>query len=524
MANELEYTPSAAIERKYKSVVNGFFSGVTKSVPFRQQQLRNLYYAVLDHEQELKDALYADLQRAPQETEILELNQIVAEASLAITNVESWSKPEKMGMLCKDIRFALSSCSIEKSPYGTVLIIGPWNYPYLCTLGPIIAAIAAGNSIMFKPSEITVNSTKILVQILEAALDETVFQVTVGGVEETTQLLGYKWDKIMLTGSTKVGKIVARSAAESLTPCCLELGGKSPLVVTKNADLKLIAKRAAWGKLVNSGQTCIAPDYAIVEHEVADEFQFRMQEAIKELYPTLEIEGSSPDYAKIVSERNFGRINTLVSETKGTVWQICEPNKETLFYPPTLVRGVDVTDSLMQEELFGPVLPIIEVEDVIGSAPLLIGNYNDTPLVVYICTADKREQTELVSRIRAGAVCINDCLIQGGSPALPFGGVGSSGCGKYHGKYGFDEFSTTRAVVNQSKLAELVLNARYPPYTKFNGNLVRWVSRPLQKNFPREGAVEGDADGRTFKQLIYVYVVGFAVSIYYFISFAFQSS
>lgn len=511
----MEFTDSATIARKYESVVNGYYSNITRDVGFRQQQLRNVYYALLDNEQALKDAVRADLRRAPEETEILELNELLAEASLAICSVEGWAAPEKQRMLFQDARYALSEVALEKNPYGAVLVIGPWNYPLQCTLGPIIAALAAGNTVLLKPSEHAPHTGALLAELLEQTLEETVFQAVLGGVAETTQLLEYKWDKIMFTGSTSVGRVVARQAAQTLTPCALELGGKSPVVVTAHADLKLVAKRVAWGKFANAGQTCVAPDYVIVEHDLADELLFRLQEAVKELYPTLEDEGAGKDYARIVNRAHFDRVQRLVDGTKGTVWQFGEPSADQLFFPPTLVKGVDVADALMQEELFAPVLPIIEVDDVLNAAPLIIAKFHDTPLAAYFCTRDRAEQELLLARVRAGAVCINDTLVQAGSPAIPFGGVGQSGSGRYHGRFGFDEFSVTRPVVRQGSLVNAVLNARYPPYTAGRVGLMRWISRPGNKTFPRDGPVHGDSDGRTFRQLAYAYLVAAVAGIYY---------
>ena len=518
---ELEYTDKDTIQRKYETVVNGYFSGISKDLGFRREQLRNLYYAIQDNEEALADALHKDLNRSPDETEILELNQVLTEASLAISKLSKWAEPEKQHLFFKDMRYAASSVKLEKNPYGAVLIMGPWNYPYKCSLIPIISAIAAGNTVLFKPSELAVHSSALLSQLLENVLEETIFQSVLGGITETTQLLTYKWDKIMLTGSTKVGKIVSRAASKHLTPVTLELGGKCPVIVTKNVNLSVVAKRVAWGKLVNAGQTCICPDYAIVEHEVVDEFMFRLEEAIKNLYPALEAGNESKDYANIVSERNFDRIQGLVKNTKGTAWQLGEPDREKLFYPPTLVRGVTVHDSLMTEELFAPILPIMEVENVLDTAPALISQFHDGPLAAYLLTDDKHEQNYLSTRIRAGEIASNDVLVQGGSASIPFGGFGSSGTGHYHGKFGFDEFSYTRPVLKQTKFAELLLKARYPPYIPFHRSLIRFFSRPVGKTFPREGPVSGDFDGLTFTQLFYVYIIGIAIGTYQAIKYTF---
>jgi len=476
----LEYTAVPEIETKYESVRDGFLSGATQDLDFRREQLRDLYYAIADHEEELKQALHEDLHRSPIELEVLELNQVLGEIKLAIDKLDSWAADIPIS---GDIRFVGRNV-LRPTPYGVVLVLGPWNYPYLCTLVPIVSAIAAGNTVLFKPTEIAVHSTLVLQRVL-AVLDPRVLQVVVGSVEEASFILdNLSFDKIMLTGSGRVGKIVAAAAARSLTPLTLELGGKSPAIVTASASLARAAKRLAWAKFVNAGQTCIAPDYAIVDDRVADLFVAELKRAIEQLYP------DDRDLAHIVSDPLFKRASALVGSSKGTVWQHGGSDEFSRRFPPTIVDDVSVEDSLMQDELFGPILPIIRVKtaDFCSEACALVRRH-DHPLALYIFATRKAEQTALINGTRSGAVTINDAVMQGGSSVIPFGGVGPSGQGRYHGKYGFDEFTFERPVVNQPNWAESLLAARYPPYTAFNALLLRLVSRPLRPGFTRRGPV-----------------------------------
>lgn len=486
----MNYTPLDEIDVKVAEVRNGFYAGKTQDIEFRKTQLGNLYDSIRYHEEELKSAIQEDLHRSGYETEILELNAVLAEISLAIKSLDKWAADTALPF---DLTIAHGQPHIRKTPYGVVLVIGPWNYPYLCLLVPLISAIAAGNTVVVKPTEVAWHTSAVVAKVLRV-LDPKLCQCVLGGIEESTKLLALQWDKIMFTGSCSVGKVVAKAAAERLTPVTLELGGKSPVLVTKNADLDLISKRLAWGKLVNAGQTCIAPDYAIVDRDIAEEFVAKYSAAVRELYPDLD--KTSLDFAHLVTTRHFDRAMDLLGKTKGRVEQIGIPDRESGFLPPTLAVDVLPDDALMQEELFNPILPVVLVHDVLEEGPSLV-RQNDYPLAMYIMTKKASEAKYLLSQTRSGAVCVNDTVIQGASPNFPFGGVGSSGNGRYHGKFGFDEFTFERPVLNQPPWAEALLRQRYPPYVNYKVAMVRYLYRPWI-SFRRNGKLKT----RLFKLLI----------------------
>lgn len=479
---------SAEIEReitsKYERLTRGFHSGITKSIDARKDQLRRLYYAIADNETALKDALVKDLCRSHHETEVLELHLVYSEIQHAIANVGKWAADQS---IWGDIRVAASRPKLQKAPYGTVLILGPWNYPYISAIIPLTSAIAAGNTVLLKPTEMAPNSTALLCSILEKALNPSVFQSVQGSVPEATYLLGLKWDKIMVTGSCGVGKVVATAAARHLTPVVLELGGKSPVIVTQNADIAIAAKRVAWGKFINAGQTCIAPDYVIIDRAVEKEFLNELEHALRQMYGKLNKD--TQDFAHIVNDRLWQRMNALVNGTKGkVVFQHGDPDEKSRFYPPTIVSGIQLKDVLMEEEIFGPILPIISVNNALHEAAGLI-RANDHPLALYIFTNDKKEADLLVNHTRSGAVMINDVVLHGGSTGVPFGGVGSSGTGRYHGQYGFQEFTHERPILNQPLMLEKLMKSRYPPYNAKKLAGIRRLGRN-KPAFNREGPIK----------------------------------
>lgn len=490
---KLEYTTSSAIEAKYQDVAAGFHSGVMHCLDFRREQLRNLYFALTDHEAELKQAVKADLHRNPGETEILEYNGILSEIVLAIESMDDWTAEKKLPAIPNDLRFALNKAVLRKTPYGVVLIIGPWNYPLLCSIVPAISAIAAGNTVIMKPSELVPETARVLARVLESALDPRVLQVVQGAIPETTQLLEYKWDKIMLTGSGRVGKIVATAAANKLTPVCLELGGKSPAIITNSANIKLSAKRLAWAKFVNAGQTCIAPDYVLVEKSIAAEFVRELKAVIKRQYADIGATGSeSHEYGHIVSDPLFERAQNIVKASLAKEkWQWGVPNKASRFFPPTILYGdVSIEDASMSDELFNPIFPIIEISDVVSKACQIVKTYHDYPLALYVFTNKPEEAEKVLAETRSGSAMVNDAIQFGGSTIIPFGGVGHSGVGRYHGKFGFDEFTHERPVIYQPTWIERLLRARYPPYTSRNLKVLRYLSRPSRVSFGRTGKVK----------------------------------
>lgn len=475
-------TPIEAIKAKHQKVVDGFISGKTLPLDYRKDQLRKLYFAIKDNQDALKDAHFKDLHRSRPEIDTLELFAVYGEITTAIAHLSEWAADTK---LTGDERLKSANPVLRKTPYGAVLVMAPWNYPYVLSLAPICNAIAAGNTVVYKPSEISQHSTKVLTEVLEAALDPETFQVVLGGPEESIALLELKFDKIMFTGSTPVGKIVAVAAAKQLTPVTLELGGKSPVIVTEKANLALSAKRIAWGKFTNAGQTCIAPDYVLVEKAIADEFVAEFTKAVKEMWGS-ELDKDS-NFGHIISSRLWERQQKLVAETKGTIaLQIGTADSESLFSPPTVVTGVTPDDILMTDELFGPVLPIMTI-DSLKDAPALI-RHHDYPLALYLFSDDAAEHEWILQHVRAGAVVMNDTLIHAGSEAVPFGGVGSSGMGRYHGKFGFDEFTHELPVIYQTEEAEQIMSVRYPPISDDTMTKLRSLAE-AKEWFPRTGPI-----------------------------------
>lgn len=467
-------TSDEAILAQYQQLENGFRSNKTLDVQFRLQQLRNIYYAIKDNEQHLREALFKDFKRPYDETDILELHGILSETDYAINNLPSWVKPEKPWT---DLRVFTASPQVHKQPFGKILIISPWNYPYFLAVVPVMSAIAAGNVVMWKPTEIAPNSSQCLTKVLQAALDPSVFQVVNGAVREATSLLNLHWDKIMLTGSTGVGKVVAQAAAKNLTPTLLELGGKSPVLVSKTANIKVAANRIVWGKFINAGQTCVAPDYVLVEPEVKQQLIDALVASIQEFWPKLTAQDKG--YAHMANARMYDRMIKLVASTEGTVaYQHGQCDDQSLFLPPTIVSNVTESDCLMADELFGPVLPIIDCPDISTAGVRFVIENHDCPLALYVFSGDQKQAKSIVERTRSGGALINDTVLHVGVTQVPFGGIGNSGMGSYHGKYGFDAFSHERTVLNQPFWAELLMKMRYPPYAAKKTKTMARLSAP----------------------------------------------
>ncbi|ANB11780.1 Hfd1p [Sugiyamaella lignohabitans] len=492
-------TSQEQILEKHKLITDTFLSNKTIPLDYRLEQIRNIYWAILDNVEFLKDALYKDFYRPHDETEILELHGVFAELDSIMNHLPQWAKDEPISGGLKSMS---SHPVVKRQPYGTVLIISPWNYPYFLAVNPIATAIAAGNTVIWKPTEIAPNSSRALTKVLQHAIDPSIFQVVNGAIDESTSLLNLRFDKIMLTGSTTVGKIVASAAAKNLTPTLLELGGKSPVLVDRDLkDYKTVAKRIAWGKFVNAGQTCVAPDYILVDAKVEHKFIAALKDAIAELYPNLNKD--TPDYCHIVSDRMYNRLSSLVDTTEGNVeFQHGVPDEKTRFLPPTIVSGVKPTDSLMKDELFGPLLPIIAVNDISSEGVDFIVENHDHPLALYVFTADQKKADSILARTRSGGAIWNDTIIHVGVTEAPFGGIGESGSGAYHGKYGFDEFSHKRTILKQPFYVEFLLKLRYPPYTK--GNVKKLTKLSYSKNpwYSRDGPVRRSLIRRIFTSKI----------------------
>lgn len=428
-----------------------FLTGKTKNIEYRVEALRLLLQMIRSHEKELMAALKKDLNKNDFDSYITELGILLGEIRFTLKHINEWAKPRKVK---SSLAQAGSKSYIYPEPYGVALIISPWNYPFQLAIAPLIGAIAAGNCAIIKPSELTQETSRLIAELIKKTFPEDFITVVQGDVETTQGLLKEKFDYIFFTGSVPVGKIIMEAAAKHLTPVTLELGGKSPCIVHKDANISLSAKRIAWGKFINAGQTCVAPDYLYVHREVKDEFIHSFKEAIKELYSVDVIKNG--EFTRIVSEKHFNRLNAFLGD--GRIIYGGSNDIETLTIEPTLLTGVSWEDPVMQDEIFGPILPILEFDD----EDKMIDKINERPkpLALYIFSESKNFQDKILYNISFGGGCINDTVYHLSSPYLPFGGVGESGIGAYHGKGSFDVYSHEKSILKQTTSFELPF--RYP--------------------------------------------------------------
>ncbi|BAY27268.1 aldehyde dehydrogenase [Calothrix sp. NIES-2100] len=441
--------PVADIIRKQREF---FQTGKTKDVAFRIAQLKILKQAILENEQEIVQALKADLNKAEFEayaTEIL----VTKEIDYAIKHIKDWTKAQKAAV---PIEFFQYSAKIYSEPLGVVLIIGPWNYPFNLIIAPLVGAIAAGNCTFLKPSELAPHTSNFLAGMIPKYFDPAYIAVVEGGVETSQNLLAEKFDYIFFTGGTSVGRIVMEAAAKHLTPVTLELGGKSPCIVDTEINLEHTVKRITWGKFINAGQTCIAPDYILVDKKIKTNLIEGLKKTIKEFYG--DNPASSPDYARIISQKHFDRLANLLKNGEFVIGG--ETNREERYIAPTVVDNISWEDAIMQEEIFGPILPIIEYSDITEAIALI--NSRPKPLALYLFSQNKNLQKRILQETSSGGVCLNDTVMHCGVSSLPFGGVGDSGIGSYHGKASFDTFSHRKSVLKNSFLLDL--KWRYAPY------------------------------------------------------------
>jgi aldehyde dehydrogenase (NAD+) len=425
----------------------------TKDLAFRLSLLKNLKKEILCKEQDIYQALNKDFKKSEFETLVSEFGLVISELNLAIKNLKKWSRPKR---IFPSILTFPSTDYIYKSPYGNVLIIAPWNYPFLLALGPLIMAIASGNTVVLKPSELTQNTSKLITEIIKNVFPENTAISIEGGVEIATELLKQKWDHIFFTGSTKVGKIVARAAAKHLTPVTLELGGKSPCIIDDTVNFKLVARRLVWGKLLNGGQTCIAPDYVIVKSNIKEQLIEVLKEEIIRRYG--KDPKDSPDFPRIINKSNFLRLKGLLKNE--TIIFGGELNENDNYIAPTLINEPSLDSKVMAEEIFGPILPILtyKTEDDINH----IINYFDRPLALYVFSENKSFTKQIINTYNFGGGVINDLLIHFGNHRLPFGGIGASGMGSHHGKHGFDTFTHQKSIIKRGNWFDP--SFRYPPY------------------------------------------------------------
>ncbi|CAG8593105.1 8784_t:CDS:2 [Acaulospora morrowiae] len=465
---QLTYTNTAEYSQIIDDLRKSFTNNLTKSLSYRKRQLRQLYKLLEENEDEICDALYKDLRRPKTETMIGEISWCKKESLDAIENLDGWSKPEyvKVG-----IAHALNGCHIRREPAGTVLIIGAWNYPVLLLLAPFIGAISAGCTVILKPSEVPDNTSATLTKLISKYLDQNAYRVVNGGSEETMELLQFRFDHIFYTGSGRVGKIIMTEAAKHLTPVTLELGGKSPAIIAKDADIPIVARRLIWGKTFNCGQTCVAPDYIICERSVQEALIKEFPRVIKEFLG--ENPQKSKDYSRIINQKQFDRLNNMLKKTSGKIIYGGITDRDELYISPTIVSDVTEDDELMQHEIFGPIFPIMVVNDL--EEALEFVRSRDIPLAIYPFSRSDKTIQHVLDNTRSGATVINDCLMQASVMTLPFGGQGHSGMGSYRGKRSYDVFTHERSVMNTPYFFEKFIGFRYPPYTQRNDKIANWL-------------------------------------------------
>ena len=440
-----------------------FAAGNTLPISFRLDMLKRLYSAIKENEGAIFNALRSDLGKSEYESYMCEVGLSMSEISYLIKNTKRLSKPTRVKTPLA--QFAAKSYEI-RSPYGNTLIMSPWNYPFLLTVTPLATAIAAGNTAIVKPSAYAPNTSALLFDMISKIFPEEYIAAVTGGRRENAALLSEKFDFIFFTGSQSVGKEVLRRAAENLTPAVLELGGKSPCIVDGTAKIPLAAKRIVFGKLLNAGQTCVAPDYILCERSVKDSL-------IKEIISGIKSQcGQSPlendEYGKIINEKHFSRLLSLISKEKVVFGG--EYNESSLKIAPTVMDGVTFDDAVMGEEIFGPILPILTFDSFDEVYSLL--SKKEKPLALYLFTEDKKRAREAIRKISFGGGCVNDTVIHLATSNLGFGGVGESGMGAYHGKVGFDSFSHTKSIVDKKTFIDLPI--RYRPYkSEFFKRLLR---------------------------------------------------
>lgn len=428
-----------------------FKTGKPKEIAFRLAALQRLKTAIQKNEKKLIDALKTDLNKSAFDAYTAEIGFVLSELGYTIRRLQSWIKPKKVKT---PVTHFGSTSYIYTDPYGVALIISPWNYPFQLAIAPLIGAIAAGNCAVIKPSELTPKTSELIGHLINDLFPDEYISVVQGAIKTSQALLKEKFDYIFFTGSVPVGKIIMEAASKNLTPVTLELGGKSPCIVHKDANIKLAAKRIAWGKFTNAGQTCIAPDYLYLHRDIKENFLAQLKDAIKELYGSQPL--NNPDYTHIVSERHFNRLQSFLDN--GEIFYGGKADSTTLAIEPTILTNITWNDLIMEDEIFGPILPIMEYENV-NEVIEAIQNH-PKPLALYIFTENKNVQQNILNSISFGGGCVNDTVYHFASPHLPFGGVGPSGIGAYHGKSSFDAFSHKKSVLKQTTLFDIPF--RYP--------------------------------------------------------------
>ncbi|WP_345552401.1 aldehyde dehydrogenase family protein [Microbulbifer aestuariivivens] len=441
-----------------------FRSGTTADLNWRRRQLSQLRKLLTENEQRFFAALKSDLHKAPLESFMTEVSAVTGDIDHTLKHLKSWTRSRRVST---PLAAQPGKSYIQPEPLGVVLIIGAWNYPLQLSLSPLVPAIAAGNCAVVKPSELSPATSALIAELLPRYLDSDAFVCVEGAVDETSALLEQQWDHILYTGGGRVGRIVMSAAARYLTPVTLELGGKSPCIVADDADIEVAARRIAWAKFTNAGQTCIAPDYLLCTRATAERLLPAIQNSVREMFGDNPRESS--DFGRIVNERHAQRLAAYLQD--GEVLWGGESDPANRYIAPTLLRGAGLETAVMQEEIFGPILPVVELEDFSRVEEFV--NDRDKPLALYVFTRDEATADRILSRCSSGNACVNDCMMFMAVHDLPFGGVGASGMGAYHGEHGFKTFSHYKAVMKRKNILDL--SVRYAPFTDAKFKLLRWL-------------------------------------------------
>jgi len=437
------------------------------NIAYRKETLIKLLDTIINSENEIIQALFDDFKKSPFESVLTETSYVISDLKDTIKNIRHWAKPKRVWPSLLNFP---STDFIYKEPYGKVLVIAPWNYPFQLALCPLISAVAAGNQVVLKPSELTPKTSAIIAKIIAKTFLTDHVEVIEGGVEATQKLLAERWDYIFFTGSVPVGKIVAKAAAENLTPVTLELGGKNPCIIDETANLKLAAKRIVWGKFINAGQTCIAPDYILIQENVKNNFVDFLKTEITIAYG--ENPKKSPDYPRIVNEKNCLRLVKMI-EPKKVIFG-GQNDIENCYIAPTLIDESSLDSLIMKEEIFGPLLPIITYKEELEISSTIL-KY-EKPLALYVFSEDKRFTKKIIQSHSFGGGCINETVMHFSNKRLPFGGVGHSGMGAYHGRLSFETFTHYKAVIKKATWLDLPM--RYAPYNNKLASirkLLKWL-------------------------------------------------
>lgn len=437
-----------------------FNKGTTLDYSFRKDSLIKLKNAIINKQDLIENALYEDLGKSKTESYMSEIGMVLEELSYQIKHLKKFMKNKK----CKTPLAQFKATSYQKpSPYGQVLIISPWNYPFLLSMQPVVGAIAAGNVVVLKPSEYSNSTSKIMKELLDETFDEKLVLTFLGDAEISTELLKHKWDYIFFTGGATVGKIIYEKASQNLTPVTLELGGKSPVIIDESASIDLACKRIVFGKFLNCGQTCVAPDYLLVKEGIENKVIQGLKKWIDILYPNAL---TNKDYGKIINERHYNRLKKFI-DSKITIYGGNFDDNKCKIEPTLLLPSLD--HDIMKDEIFGPLLPILTYHN--NNELLSIINKNPTPLALYLFTSNKQMENFVTTNISFGGGCINDTIIHLATTSMPFGGVGQSGLGSYHGKQSFDTFSHYKSIVKKSNKIDLPI--RYTPYTESKTKFIK---------------------------------------------------